>query len=119
MYKIRPEFDPETKKFIGNLLYLVNKEGVASKLDEAAFTLLADAYNKYITTQKILLKQGYILKGKAHPASKLNHESQVELLKLLIEFGLTPKRRPKDPKPPKAQELSPIEQFINGKREVR
>jgi len=104
---------------MGDLVRQLNKENSITKLDTGALILLGDAYNKYFEAQDILLKEGYMVGKKPHPALKICHESQTEVMKLLIEFELTPKRRKKAVMPVKKEPVSPMEAFINGKREVR
>jgi P27 family predicted phage terminase small subunit len=123
LYKVPEEFHPKAKKFMTDLVRQLNKDDLIIKLDTGALILLGNAYNKYFEAQDILLREGYMLndkKGsvKPHPALKICHESQVEVMKLLIEFGLTPKRRKKVVLVPKVDE-APIEKFINNHREVR
>jgi P27 family predicted phage terminase small subunit len=124
LYKVPEEFHSKAKKFMTDLVRQLNKDDLIIKLDTAALILLGDAYNKYFEAQDILLREGFMLKDKndhqkPHPALKICHESQVEVMKLLIEFGLTPKRRKKAVMPEKKQEMAPIDKYINDHREVR
>jgi len=124
-YKIPDEFCAEAKQYMADLLVLLGKEGIINNLDTAALTLLGDSYNKYLLSQEILLQEGIVVRGKngevlrAHPAVKICHDSEVFLTKLLLEFGLTPKRRQKTGRDKPKEDLSPIENFINSKREIR
>jgi len=124
LYKIPEEFHPAAKRDMKQLVELLIQEGSIEKFDQAALTLLGNSYNTYVKAIEILHKEGITVKGKdgiprMHPAVKIANDCETQILKFLIEFGLTPKQRNKTGLPDKKESLSPIEKFINEKIETR
>jgi len=119
----------DTTLFMDELNIILKEKAINNRLDTSALTLISNTYDTYIKATKILLKEGLIINTttkagdsiKAHPAVKIQLDAQVQLTKLLIEFGLTPKSR-KDivSQKDKYETMSPIEQFVKDKtKEVR
>ncbi|MBN2763744.1 MAG: P27 family phage terminase small subunit [Bacteroidales bacterium] len=121
LYKPPKELHNKARKYMADLVKLLSEAENVTKLDKGALILLGNALHKYFSAQDILFSEGYIRQGEIHPASKLVHEAEVEILKLLVEFNLTPKRRRTSGiKPPEPSEgMAPIDQFLNSQREVR
>jgi P27 family predicted phage terminase small subunit len=127
---IPTSISPKAKTFMKNLLGVLGEKSINTKLDSAAISLIAHTYDNYINATEILKKEGLVITSftaagenpKAHPAVKIQLDAQIQLTRLLIEFGLTPKSRKdvvsvKVDTPTKAG--SPIDDFIGRQREVR
>lgn len=121
LYRPPKELHLKARKYMADLVKLLSSTNDVTKLDKGALILLGNTLHKYFSAQDILFSEGYILQGNIHPASKLVHEAEVEILKLLVEFNLTPKRRKtSSTKTPGLPEVTaPIDQFLNSQREVR
>jgi P27 family predicted phage terminase small subunit len=118
---------PEAQGFLDNL-YIILKEGeVSTSLDENSIRLIANTYNTYILMTNLLNKlvadkgaEGYLILSprgelKAHPAVKIQNDSQIQLDKLYDKFGLNPKARKEISKPKeKGKELTPIDVFLQS-----
>ena len=126
---IPPNICLEAKKFMKDLLQVMEDKSISTALDSAAINLIAQTYHNYIEATKILQSEGMIITVttnageniKAHPAVKIQLDSQIQLHKLLVEFGLTPKSRKEiTTKATKVEETkSPLDEFLGRKREVR
>jgi P27 family predicted phage terminase small subunit len=117
----------KAKRFMKDLLEVLDEKSIHTKLDSAAISLLAHTYDNYIRATEMIEHDGLIVNSysgtsktkKAHPAIKIQLDAQIQLTKLLVEFGLTPKSR-KDIESAKAPATdSPLELFIKSQREVR
>jgi len=120
---------------------LAKKNGF-EKQDLPALSLLGYSYHNYFVSRDILLKDGLMIQekdefqqptlpgmepvfitklraSKPHPALKICNDSQNQITKILIEFGLTPKSRKKnlDPTDPPSIDESPIDKFV-GKEKI-
>jgi P27 family predicted phage terminase small subunit len=109
---------PEAQAFIKNLYDLLNKQKVLTSLDNDAMNLIGGTYHNYIQATKILAKDGMLITSprgelKAHPAVKIQLDSQIQLDKLMDKFGLNPKSRREIAKPlEKAKDKSDIAKFL-------
>lgn len=91
----------KAKRYMRDLLGVLSDKSVNSTLDSAAIQLIGQTYHNYINAteeladvgmyQEIETQSGSSLK--AHPAVKVQLDSQIQLTRLLLEFGLTPKSR--------------------------
>lgn len=115
------------KRYMRDLLGVMKDKGVNSTLDSAAIQLIGQTYHNYIEATETLAREGMYQtidtqagsSLKAHPAVKVQLDSQVQLTRLLIEFGLTPKSRGELKKEEeKKPDQSPLTRFIDRKREV-
>ena len=125
-YSPPEDFSDDAKRYLADFVKELNKDNSLTKLDSGILSLLGNVYNTFTNAQKILLEAGPIIfseEGAAlrpHPAVKICHDSEIKLIKLLIEFGMTPLRRQKAGKDkPNKDDLSPIEKLIQTNREVR
>ena len=115
-----------TKRFMRDLLEVLDQNNVHSVLDKPAIQLLAYTYDNYIKATEMIEQSDIVVYHytstgknlKAHPAVKIQLDAQVQLTKLLIEFGLTPKSR-KDIDSAKVQpDASPLELFIQKHKDT-
>jgi P27 family predicted phage terminase small subunit len=123
---------PETQEFKASLTTLLKDEKILTSLDNATFELIIQTYNTNILMTKLLNKLsekngalGYFVKSprgelKAHPAVKIQHDTGIQLDKLLDRFGLNPGARKEVAKPKeKSKEESDIAKFLkNTKKKV-
>lgn len=115
---------PEAQAFLDNLYALLNDQDVLTSLDNSAMNLIGGTYHNYIQATKILQKDGLILKSKggdmkAHPAVKIQLDSQIQLDKLMDKFGLNPKARKEISKPKeKSKSESDIVKFLKKTKRV-
>lgn len=122
--QIPEEYCSEAKTAINDVLKELNKDNSVIKLDESAIALLGSVMNTYHTAQKMTLEEGIVVRDKKgnalrpHPAVKIMEEASTKIVRLLLEFGMTPARRQKAGKEPD-EELSPLEMFAGGKIQKR
>jgi len=110
--------DTNTKKLKKYHKYLkenfdMNKYGVAVEL-------LLNSYDMYIKATDDINKNGLTIQHltdnkfetcKANPSVKIQLDAQIQIVKLLVELGLTPKAS-KDNTDDKVE--SPLDKFLNG-----
>jgi len=138
IYTVPGEYHEKTKKFMRNIVRVLEDNNVIEKHDLAALFLLGDSFNTYVLAREQLFKDGLFfddeseptlpgmeLKGikkaakiKTHPALRIANDAHQQVTKLLIEFNLTPKSRKKpEPITPLTEEpgevvKSPIDKFV-------
>jgi P27 family predicted phage terminase small subunit len=111
---------PEAQLFLDNLTALLKEQNILASLDGNMLNLIGNTYHTYITATNFLLAkpENYIITSprgevKAHPYVKIQLDSQIQLDKLLNQFGLSPKSRKEISKPKeKAGKLSPMDVFL-------
>lgn len=117
----------KTKTFMKELLQVLEDKSINTALDKTAIQLMAYTYDNYIKATEQLEQNGsltiynYTSAGKnlkAHPAVKIQLDAQIQLTKLLVEFGLTPKSRKDIDSQRAAPDSSPLDLFIGGQRKV-
>jgi P27 family predicted phage terminase small subunit len=122
-FTIPEDYTYQTQQFLKKLLFNLRRDPAVSKLDEEAFALLGNVHNRFVEADEIVTKEGLIILDKhgasvTHPAVKIRHDEQVKLLKLMLEFGLTPKSRFKQGKKPKEKETNPIDLFLKKTKKI-
>ena len=111
---------PEAQSFLDNLTGLLKEQDILTSLDEDTLRLIGNAYHTYTIATQMLLKDGYLIKSprgelKAHPCVKIQHDSQIQLNKMMFEFGLSPKARKEISKPKeRSKEDSDIVKFLKS-----
>jgi len=95
---------PEAQAFKDNLYKILKDQDVLTSLDDAAMNLIGATYHNYIMATQIIQSEGLIITSprgemKAHPAVKVQLDSQIQLDKLMDKFGLNPKSRKEISKP--------------------
>lgn len=89
-------------------------------------TVLVQTYSTYLEAQEALEKEGKVIDGfdsngnpvkRPNPWVKIGLDSQIQLLKLITEFGLTPKSKNKIQSD--KQESSPLHKVLNKLVEMR
>jgi len=116
----------KAKRFMKELLIVLEDKNIHTTLDKTAISLLAHTYDNYIKATEMLEHDGLTLYNytsagknmKAHPAVKIQLDAQIQLTKLLIEFGLTPKSRRDIASDKASPEASPLELFVGGNRDI-
>lgn len=81
---------------------LVEQQIGVNGLDNIALDQLAYTIHTYSVARKEVMKEGFVVKEtnarnttirKPHPAVKIMYDSNAQMIKLLQQFGLTPKSR--------------------------
>jgi P27 family predicted phage terminase small subunit len=106
---------PEAQTFLDNLTALLRKQKILTSLDEDTLVLIGNCYHNYIEATKILLQDGLLdsSKKKAHPCIKIQLDAQIQLNKMMWEYGMSPKSRKEISKPiEKAKEESDMAKFL-------
>jgi len=122
---IPPDICPEAKKFLQELIDVMESQAIITSMDSAAIELIGYTYHSYITATKVLLKDGYISTStngftRPHPCVKIQLDAQIQLTKLFDAFGLNPKARKEVHKPKeRAEKLSPIDVFLENQKDSR
>lgn len=121
---IPEDYCQEAKDAMADIIKELKNDSSVIKLDESALTLLGSVMNTYYTARRMTLAEGMVIrdkKGKAsrpHPAVNIMNEASTKMIRLLLEFGMTPNRRQKAGKEPE-EELSPLEMLAGGRLEKR
>lgn len=125
-FVIPADIEDEAKKYISDVLDMLETNGVREDVDSAALTMLARNYSMFIKANKQLEKDGLTVisdRGNiaAHPAIKIAKDAQTQAMKVMAEFGLTAKARTKLPKLEASTAVeSPLIAFAkSAKKEVR
>lgn len=123
-FEITNNIEPEAKKYIQEVISMLNSNGLIDNVDEAAIKMLAYNYSTFIKASKIIEEDGLTVvsdRGNIaeHPAVKIAKDAQTQALKVMAEFGLTAKSRSKMNVNKADEEVSPFEEFIKKGKEVR
>ena len=124
-FVLSEKLEPEAKEYIASVLKMLEETDIIEDVDDAAIKMLAYNYSTFIKANKIIEDEGLTVvsdRGNIaeHPAVKIGRDAQSQALKVMQEFGLTAKSRSKLPKLNSTDaEVSPLEAFINSKKEVR
>lgn len=118
----------KAKRYMRDLLVVLEDKSINSTLDSAAIQLIGHTYNNYIIATETLATDGMYQtietqagsSLKAHPAVKVQLDSQVQLTRLLLEFGLTPRSRGELKKADDSGTVavSPLTAFLERDRKV-
>jgi P27 family predicted phage terminase small subunit len=137
-FDIPESYHPEAKKTMSEIIRQLQKKDGFEKQDFPALSILGYSYHNYFISRDILLKDGLMIQeqdqirqptlpgmeplfitklraSKPHPALKICNDSQNQITKILIEFGLTPKSRKKNldmAEAPTPDNVSPIDKFL-------
>ncbi len=124
-FVISQNLEPEAKEYIQDVLSMLEEKGIIEDVDDAAIQMLAYNYSTFIKANKIIEKEGLtVLSDRGniaeHPAVKIGRDAQSQALKVMCEFGLTAKSRSKlHTLNNMDSEVSPLEAFINSRKELR
>jgi P27 family predicted phage terminase small subunit len=111
---------PEAQTFLDNLTKLLKKQNILTSLDEDTLVLIGNTYHNYIQATQILLKEGLLdSEGKkAHPCIKIQLDAQIQLNKMMFEYGMSPKARKEISKPTeRAKEESDMSKFLKKSKQ--
>jgi len=118
-YKIDEDYQLEVKDFMKSVIKKLKE--TTNEIDEswgAALTMLGDNYNTFILCRNQLKDDGLTVEDRfgviqKHPLIKVQTDSQIQLVKLLQEFGLTLKSGKRLDIVDDVDEDSPLQQFVN------
>lgn len=91
------DYTPTTQNFLKSTLnYLKHKYGTVNDEWMPTLVILADNYELYNQCKTQIAKDGLMIQDRfgslaKHPLLKVQNDSQIQIIKLLNEFGLTPK----------------------------
>jgi len=118
-YKIDDNLEKETKQFIKTVIKKLKQDNEIDDSWFASFDLMADNYNTFLLCKKQISVDGLtvLFNGniKAHPLVKIQNDAQIQLTKLLIEFGLTLKSGQKIGVVESAGEPCELDTYISNK----
>ena len=92
----------EAKKFVRELVKELDRQDIIQELDTTLIELAGSTYHVYFVSRKNIMTEGptYVAKGytgsdliKANPNLKIMLDSQIQLMKIISELGLSPKSR--------------------------
>lgn len=83
------------------MTYVVSKceeKEVLQQVDWGALDMLAENYDTFLRCNLQVRQDGLMIEGKSgylekHPLIKVANDAQIQAVKLMLEFGLTPKSR--------------------------
>jgi P27 family predicted phage terminase small subunit len=111
----------EAQTFLDNLTALLKKQNILTSLDEDTLVLIGNTYHNYIQATQVLLREGLLNSDetKAHPCIKIQLDAQIQLNKMMFEYGMSPKARKEIIKPAeRSKEESDIAKFIKKQKRV-
>ncbi len=117
-YKIDNNLEKESKIFIKSIIKKLNQDNEIDESWFASFDMMADNFNTFFICKKQLATDGLTITDrfgniKAHPLVKIQNDAQIQLFKLLCEFGLSLKSGQKMGIVETTEEVSPLAAFIN------
>lgn len=124
-FKIPTDIEKEAKEYMKDVCDMLEENGVMENVDTAALTMLARNYSMFIKAGKELEKSTLLLisdRGNAspNPLIKIQKDAQTQAMRVMEKFGLTAKDRTKLPKLDNTDnEVSPLEAFVKGAKEIR
>lgn len=102
-YKIPVKLCAEARGYMKGLMHQLHDQQIGiNGLDFLALDQLAWTIHTYSKARAEVMKEGYVVKEtnarnttirKPHPAVKIMYDSNAQMIKLLMLFGLTPKSR--------------------------
>lgn len=120
---IPPEWlAPEAKTYIVEVVRELNVCKNIKKVDFASLDMLSTSYSTFMRMSKKIAEEGETIinyRGDPvkHPAVNIQRESLAQAMRIITEFGLTPKSRESlFSATDGASEDSVLEQFMNKKR---
>lgn len=115
----------EAKDYMQDVIRHLMDSEMIENVDTAALNMLSHNYNTFIMANKQLQKDGLTVTSdrgniSEHPLIKVAKDAQTQAMKVMLEFGLTAKSRAKlNGKESTDKELSPLEHFMKGDKEIR
>lgn len=115
----------EAQAYIKELKQQLEDRGLLQNVDLLALIMIEVTYDSYIKASQFLLENGTTyevtsregnISFKEYPQCKLQHDNQVQLTKLLTEFGCTTSSRKKVKNMgTETTDFNPLEEFIKNK----
>lgn len=125
-YNIPDNLEPEAKIFIKNVLCYLEENNMSQNVDIAAINMLAYNYSLFIKATHDIEIQGLTAIGSrgnliTNPLIRIANDAQVQSMKLMEKFGLTPKdrKRMNSIEDDGDIEESPLMKFIQESKEIR
>lgn len=115
----------EAQEYVTRVIQALKEQDVLTALDFSAIEQIGYVYHTWREATKVYLKEGLQIKSprgemKAHPCVKMALDARIQIDKFETNFGLNLKSRKEIGKSKdKEKELSPIDKFISGTKEVR
>lgn len=115
----------EAQVFLGNLIKLLEEQGILTSLDASAIELLGYTYDNYIKATREIQKRGLTFtttrgKVETRPEVKIQLDSLIQINKIMDSFGLNPRARKEISKPKERElELSPIDIFLTKTKDKK
>lgn len=115
----------EAKRFLTDLVDLLEEQGILTSLDHSVIELLGYTYDNYIKSTRIVQTKGLTLTSprgeiKSRPEVKIQVDSLIQINKIMDSFGLNPRARKEISKPKEREkELSDIDVFLSKTKETR
>ncbi|KAA6338634.1 hypothetical protein EZS27_013377 [termite gut metagenome] len=120
MKNINTDYSPETQKFEQSVRkFLKKKFGTINKEWEGSLAMLFTNYETFIICKHTIKTDGLTITDRfktiiKHPLLKVQIDSQIQIVKLLGEFGLTPKALMKLDKQDGTEDNNdPLNEFLN------
>ena len=122
--KLITKINDESRDFIKRVYDHLKESNQLDKIDDAALNMLAVNYSLFLDANKAISEKGLTSKGSRgndipNPAIKIANDAEVQCIKLMEKFGLTPRDRQKMKMLDSEDELSPLETFVKESKELR
>lgn len=119
-YKINKNNNKAVQSYMKDVLkFLKEKSGITQDSWTASLVMIEDNYSTFLKCQKQLNEEGLTVNDRfgstvKHPLIKVQNDAQIQLVKLLNEFGLTLKSSDKINSIEKTDDNSALSKFINN-----
>lgn len=120
-YKIPSNIEPRAKDYMKKVIDYLEKADKLNDVDTAGLNMLAYNYNIFLKAQEDIEQNGLIATGSRgntipNPSIKIELDAQVQCLKIMEKYFLTPKDRQKMKNDIETNE-SPLMEFIKKDKE--
>jgi len=129
--KDEPQFNPEIPDCPEHLNEEAKKEwqritpqlyqvGLLAKINRTALAAYCQAYSRWVEAEGLIKKHGVLVKSPSgfpmqHPALAIANKAWEQMMKALVEFGMTPASQARVKIQPKEKE-DPLEKFLSAKK---
>jgi P27 family predicted phage terminase small subunit len=98
----------------------LREAGVMTELDGPALALVCTAWARWRDAEEKVDRFGAVVQGShgqlmRSPYTRISAQAADQLLRLLVEFGMTPSSRSRVHGLSPSAEVDPVEEWINGK----
>lgn len=118
-YSVDKKYSKETHSFVNEVISYLKEEDLIKTVDSASLNILCYYYEVFTEVSNRIIKDGYLVEKQngdvvENPLAKKLNDIEIQLFKILQEYGLTPLSRKKLKIEADKQEDSPLAKFLNN-----